>query len=283
VGGIRIASAVAQQVTVASPPASIWVDVSLQGDVSDKSAVVAFIADAVTHDDYTDGNGFEHYLTKLADIDGAGDVIDVRTAASFSEVSADDLSALSAQMTALHNQQAFVSKPIGEPFPVFEHITGCPAPSNDGDAKFIKLSADLMGSGEFNEGLLINELITVNAPDGSVPELVATAEISVAGSPMNGSVIPLINSMGAIVRPDEESGLLQGDAIRNIDASITSYRGFVAGTSGAFTSSSSSATYSGPGNSGYNRILSFDASRVVPTADKNRMENISAPYYMRIK
>jgi hypothetical protein len=94
VGGIRIASAVAQQVTVSSPPASIWVDVSLQGDVSDKSAVVAFIADAVSHDDYTDGNGFEHYLTKLADIDGAGNVVDVRTGASLGDVSPADLTAM---------------------------------------------------------------------------------------------------------------------------------------------------------------------------------------------
>jgi hypothetical protein len=196
VGGIRIASAVAQQVTVASPPASIWVDVSLQGDVSDKSAVVAFIADAVNHDDYTDGNGFEHYLTKLADIDGAGNVIDVRTAASLSEVSADDLAALSAQMTALHNQQAYLTRGILEPFPVFDHVPGCPVPSNDGDAKFIKLSAGEDGVDGYNENLLNNESYT-----GTAPELSVSATINLVGSPVHGETVELINTSKRYLRP----------------------------------------------------------------------------------
>lgn len=81
VGGVRIASAIVQPVTVAGPPKSIWVDVSLQGDISDVSAVVDFVIDAVAHADYTDANGFKHYVTKIADIAADGSVTDVRVSA----------------------------------------------------------------------------------------------------------------------------------------------------------------------------------------------------------
>lgn len=83
VGGVRIASAVTQQVTVSGPPKSVWLDVSLQGDISDVSAVVDFIIDAVLHNDYTDANGFKHYVTKIADIAADGSVTDVRVNAEF--------------------------------------------------------------------------------------------------------------------------------------------------------------------------------------------------------
>jgi hypothetical protein len=81
VGGVRIAEAITQQVTVAGPPKSVWLDVSLQGDISDVSAVVAFVIDAVAHADYTDANGFKHYVTKIADIAADGSVTDVRVSA----------------------------------------------------------------------------------------------------------------------------------------------------------------------------------------------------------
>ncbi|MGJ0515149.1 MAG: phage tail-collar fiber domain-containing protein [Methylomicrobium sp.] len=83
VGGVRIASAVTQQVTVSGPPKSIWLDVSLQGDISDVSAVVSFAIDAILHNDYTDANGFKHYVTKIADIAANGSVTDTRVNAEF--------------------------------------------------------------------------------------------------------------------------------------------------------------------------------------------------------
>ncbi|WP_296592626.1 phage tail protein [Methylophaga sp.] len=78
VGGIRIASAVAQPITVASGPNSIWVDVSLQGDISDMSAVVDFVVSNVAQPNYTDPNGFRHYLAKLGSISAGGVVTDTR-------------------------------------------------------------------------------------------------------------------------------------------------------------------------------------------------------------
>lgn len=78
VGGIRIASAVSQQVTVASGPNSIWLDVSLQGDISDVSPVVNFVVSNVAQANYTDPNGFKHYMTKLCSIASGGAVTDER-------------------------------------------------------------------------------------------------------------------------------------------------------------------------------------------------------------
>ena len=78
VGGIRINNTATQTVAVASPPKSVWLDVSLEGDISDVTAVVSIIADAAEHPNYTDGNGFDHYLTKIADIAANGDVTDLR-------------------------------------------------------------------------------------------------------------------------------------------------------------------------------------------------------------
>lgn len=86
VGGIRIASAVAQPVTVASGPNSIWVDVSLQGDISDMSPVVDFVVSNVAQADYTDPNGFKHYLTKLCSVASGGAVTDERDGGPFSVV-----------------------------------------------------------------------------------------------------------------------------------------------------------------------------------------------------
>jgi hypothetical protein len=172
------------------------------------------------------------------------------------------------------------------PFPVFEHLSGCPIPSNDGAAKFIVLTANLSGSGDFNEGLLINEEITANPPDATVPEIVATAEVMLEGSPLFGSVVPLINSMGVMVRPGELAGVMQGDAIRNITGNISFSKGLESPSAdGVFGANFSNIGDSGhyTGNFPTNGNFDFDAARVVPTASENRMANISAAYYMRIK
>ena len=78
VGGIRVNNVATQTVAVASPPKAVWLDVSLEGDISNVNAVVDIIADANAHPNYTDGNGFDHYLTKIADVAANGDVSDLR-------------------------------------------------------------------------------------------------------------------------------------------------------------------------------------------------------------
>jgi len=96
---------------------------------------------------------------------------------------------------------------IGEPFPVLDHLAGATIPSNAGTQKFIKLTAGLLGVGNYNEGLLTNETVT-----GSAPRIVATAEI--VSGPMAGEVVSMINTEGSFLRPGTSSGALQFDQMR---------------------------------------------------------------------
>ena len=72
----------------------------------------------------------------------------------------------------------------------------------------------------------------------------------------------------------------QGDAIRNIEATARVSGWLGSDVSGAFGSSYASG---GPsGSSGQNSyILTFDASRVVPTASENRVKNIAFLYIVK--
>jgi hypothetical protein len=80
VGGVRAKNTAPQQITTTTFPNEIWLNVSLQGDISDMTAVGEFVIDAGPFADYVDGNGVAHYLTKIADIDESGDVFDGRLA-----------------------------------------------------------------------------------------------------------------------------------------------------------------------------------------------------------
>lgn len=118
VGGIRIASAIAQPITVASGPNSIWVDVSLQGDISDMSPVVDFVVSNVAQANYTDPNGFKHYLTKLCSVAAGGAVTDTRSSA---DQLADHLAnpdphsqyLTQSEANALYKPRSFIDMPIG--------------------------------------------------------------------------------------------------------------------------------------------------------------------------
>jgi hypothetical protein len=78
VGGIRAKNATVQEITTATFPNEIWLNVSLQGDISDMTAVAEFVIDTGPFEDYVDGNGITHYLTKIATIDTAGEVVEAR-------------------------------------------------------------------------------------------------------------------------------------------------------------------------------------------------------------
>lgn len=99
----------------------------------------------------------------------------------------------------------WLSKPIGEPFPLWDHIPGCPIPPTDNpDFRFIKLTA----GDAYNSGVLTSETVT-----GSFPLVVATAVISLPASPINGATVQLINTSRAGMRGGS-SGVLQQDAMQ---------------------------------------------------------------------
>lgn len=100
-----------------------------------------------------------------------------------------DVSNLQDDVTTLETFQtniAIYSKLIGEPFPLFAHLTGVTEPPS---SNFIKLTKDLTGGGAYNAGKLTSQATVTS---GGVRYY--TAQISDAGSPMNGVTIPLINS-----------------------------------------------------------------------------------------
>lgn len=78
VAGIRCESAAAINVTATPLPKAIWLDVSLQGDISGVEAVFVATASSAALVDFTDGLGFKHYLFKVAAIAGDGAITDLR-------------------------------------------------------------------------------------------------------------------------------------------------------------------------------------------------------------
>lgn len=171
--------------------------------------------------------------------------------------------------------------PIGIPFIVFENMTGVKLPDNSGSAKYIKLSAGLTGSGEFNEGLLTNESVS-----GSAPLVEATAEI--ATGPLQGETIHLINTEEAFLRARETSGVLQMDQMQRITGEWTSLRTrFEGSSSGAITVSDlSQGSATSGGADGllfkFDSANSPDARTSSTTSGETRSKNVSGTAYMRI-
>jgi hypothetical protein len=78
VGGVRCSKSSVSTLTVSSFPKDIYIDASLQGDISGVDAVIAFTASTTTISNYTDSLGFAHYVYKIASIDAGGVVTDLR-------------------------------------------------------------------------------------------------------------------------------------------------------------------------------------------------------------
>ncbi|WP_226019844.1 phage tail-collar fiber domain-containing protein [Serratia symbiotica] len=74
----------------------------------------------------------------------------------------------------------------------------------------------------------------------------------------------------------------QGDAIRNITGSVTDIRFNVsAASSGVFANTTNGPASEDAAGGGSARNISFDASRVVPTASENRPRNVAFSYIVR--
>ncbi|EKN8282565.1 hypothetical protein PY199_002338 [Vibrio cholerae] len=89
----------------------------------------------------------------------------------------------------------YASIPIG-----MEVAFDTPPPTNDPRFRFVKLTYN----DAYNTGLLTSQTLS-----GSAPELVSTAVISAAQSPINGQTISLINTMGTFIRPGVTAGVRQ--------------------------------------------------------------------------
>mgnify|MGYP000540978976 CR=1 FL=1 len=78
VEGVRINSAVEQVVVPGVLPKDVWLDVSLQASATNVSDVVAVVFSNDVQNNYVDVNSRQHYFVKIASIDVAGVVSDIR-------------------------------------------------------------------------------------------------------------------------------------------------------------------------------------------------------------
>lgn len=159
------------------------------------------------------------------------------------------------------------SQPVGVPIPVFTHLAGVSAPPTDKTYRYIKLTA----SDAYNAGVLISESVS-----GSAPLVVATAVVNLAGSPLNGQTVSLINTEKRVLRASTTSGELLNDAMQGhthvYSAPVTGpFAGGAGGLQSGLTSQNTGNAVS-------------DGSNGTPrTANETRAKSIGATYYMRIK
>jgi len=113
----------------------------------------------------------------------------------------DDISANATAITQMQADAQWLGKAIGEPFGLRDDLAGVTAPPTDSpDFRFIKLTA----GDAYNAGVLTSESVS-----GSAPLVVATAVISLSGSPLNGKTVNLLNTEGRFLRGGTASGTLQ--------------------------------------------------------------------------
>mgnify|MGYP001086013760 CR=1 FL=1 len=181
---------------------------------------------------------------------------------------------------------AWAMQPIGVPIPLMDNLAGVAAPPKDKAYRYVLLTAGEAGSGKYNNGILTSESVT-----GTAPLVVATAVISLAGSPVNGSTINLINTERRFLRAGS-AGSVQNDAMQQITgafdlrvtnngANITSLHTGALSSGTGTDNATVQATSTGPTDT---RIL-FDSanSPSARTDTETRSKNIGVTYYMRIK
>lgn len=148
--------------------------------------------------------------------------------------------------------------PIGMPFPIWDHISGVPVPPNNSSKyRFVKLTA----ADAYNTGVLTSESVS-----GSAPLVQAQAVVSLAGSPVNGQTVQLINTERRFIRAGN-SGAVEADDFK-------SHNHLYGITLGYGSSQTGWNTIGGTGNT-------FASSYAGGT--ETRPKNIGATYYMRIK
>lgn len=184
----------------------------------------------------------------------------------------------------------WLSKPIGEPFPLMTDKAGVePPPTDSPHYRYIELTAGLTGGGEYNEGVLTSE-----STSGSAPLVLATAVIDLAESPMDGQTIRLLNTEQRFLRAAATPGTVQDDQMQQITGAAgfarmsdgTSILGTGAGAmtrapaSGAALARSSAA----PSTSLSADVTSFDSANSpnARTGTETRPKNIGVKYFMRI-
>ncbi len=192
---------------------------------------------------------------------------------------ADDFLTLAKLNSALVSDLKWLSKAVGEFYFADDGVTGVDIPpsSTSGSTVWVELTAGLTGSGQFNENKLTSESVS-----GSAPLVLATAVVSLSGSPMNGQTIRLLNTERRILRAGS-AGTLQNDALQNITGSIASAQESFSGATGALAVGAAGTANRPNNGTASTNGLTFDASLVARTDTETRMKNIGVRVFRRIK
>lgn len=182
--------------------------------------------------------------------------------------------ALKAAISALSDPWA--SQPIGVPIPLYFDGDAQIPPTNNAAYRYIKLT-----SGDpYNVGVVTNETLT-----GIAPLIIASSTILLAGSPLNGLVVSMINSERRFLRAGSPR-VVEQDQLQNIVGGVDDDSLHGAGGTGGFTGAfargqAANTRASAAGVTGYS--WSFDASRVARAGNETRSKNVGVTYFMRIK
>lgn len=193
-------------------------------------------------------------------------------AAHLSELAAA-ASAAAAAASAAFAGDPWNFQPIGVPIPVFTNLAGVTEPPTNQPYRYIKLTA----SDSYNTGVLTGQSVA-----GAAPLVVATAVISLVGSPINGLTVSLINTERRFLRAGL-AGTVEDDQFQK-----TAIQGSFNNTATALSGSSYANTNSTAGgatgtNITINAIISDGTNGTPRAGSETRPKNIGVTYYMRIK
>lgn len=282
VGGLRaeLKSEVIQ--TISAKPTGLYIDVVRTGTVLSKwQNIVTVRASATPLTDYVDQNQQQHYVARLAGINANGSVEDWREKGGLPEHEAAE----NPHPQYLKVEDMIFHQNFNDAHPQYIkliHLVGLIAPFHT--------SLSLPGWHDLKGGTLsriTDKLLFDYAQTSGLWISQATKDsdpIKYAmyfGDGDGSSTFTLPNHhLGHFTRGNPDGvahGETQSDAIRNIYGSLTGFGG-VNGMAepmdpqGAFArfNSGSNSVLSGSSGSNNNYGFSFDASKIVPTADENR-------------
>ena len=110
VGGLRCHLDNEVTITGVSNSSAIYLDVSWQGQLTSRWQTVFEIKVSKSAlSDYVDEDGYQHYVTKIADINSAGNVVDTRHVEGFSEHLRHDEQATKAEAEAMTSSVTWLS------------------------------------------------------------------------------------------------------------------------------------------------------------------------------
>lgn len=208
--------------------------------------------------------------------DTTNNVLKRRNSANTAWVIVADLlnkSLTSADIKTLSPSLKWSFAPIGQAIPL--NSIDLP-PTNDASCVWVELSAtSSYGSNSTN----LKSISTT----GTAPDIISTAVVNNANSPLNNKTIALINDDGRYIIAGNNEGSKRNDAIQNMVGYFSGQIADIPIASGIFSGSSVDGDASlGGSYNGKRTTIKFDNSIVARTDDTTHGRDISARFFMRI-